>query len=386
MALAFALGLPLGAIPCAQAQTFSVIHNFTGGSDGGNPLAGLTIDSAGNLYGTTNIGGASNAGTVFKVNVDGEKTVLYSFDGKPDGANPESSLIMDSAGNLYGTTFAGGASGLGTVFEVSTSGTETVLHSFTGKPDGEQPEAGLAMDAAGNLYGTTSLGGTHGNGTAFELAKNGGTWTESVLFDFSQNATGKIVVAGVTLDAAGNLYGATSAGGTYGQGAVFELKPSKSGWVESILHNFVDATDGAVPYGGLIFDNSGNLYGAAAGGGTGGGGTVYKLTPTASGWTFTVLYNLAGWGASGTYRDLLLDASGNIYATTHCDGVKGWGTVYELTESDGAWTYNSLYAFTGGSDGQFSFSNLVFDQQGNLYGTTKQGGADKYGVIFKVEP
>jgi len=384
--LALVVGLAIVAIPAAQAQTFSVIHNFTGASDGGNPLAGFTIDAAGNLYGTTNIGGASGAGTVFKVTGKGKEIVLHSFTGGTDGANPEASLVTDAAGNLYGTTNVGGASGAGTVFKVTGEGKETVLYSFTGKADGANPEAALIMDGSGNLYGTTAAGGSNGNGTVFKLDKNGGKWTEQVLYSFGSGTDGTVPVADVTFDATGNLYGTTSAGGTYGYGTIFRLKPSKSGWTESVLHSFQNSSDGAVPYAGLIFDKSGNLYGAATEGGTGGGGTVFKLTLSKSRWRFSVLYSLPGWGISGTYRNLILDASGNIYATTHCDGANNAGTVYKLTHSDGTWTYTSLYVFTGGSDGQFSFSNLVFDNHGNFYGTTKQGGANGYGVIFKVKP
>jgi uncharacterized repeat protein (TIGR03803 family) len=386
-AFVFALGLLVAATPRAQAQTFSVIHNFTGGSDGGNPLAGFAIDAAGNFYGTTSAGGAYGAGTVFKVTAKGKVIVLYTFTGGTDGANPEAGLFVDATnGNLYGTTNAGGAYGAGTVFGVTAKGKETVLYSFTGKTDGANPQAPLIMNAVGNIYGTTSAGGLNGNGTVFKMGRKAGGWTEKVLYSFGSGTDGTIPVAGVIFDAAGNIYGTTSAGGSYGYGTVFQLKSSKSKWTENILHDFQNASDGAVPYSGLILDQSGNLYGAATEGGTDGGGTVFEMTPSKSSWTFTVLYSLPGWGISGTYRNLLLDASGNIYATTHCDGANNSGTIYELTQSGGTWTYTSLYVFTGGSDGQFSFSNLVFDKLGNLYGTTKQGGADGYGVIFKVKP
>ena len=387
MALAFVPALAVALTPRAQAQTFSVIHNFTGGSDGGYPLDGFAVDAAGNFVGTTSAGGASGVGTVFKVTVNGKETVLHTFTGGTDGANPEAGLFIDAkTGNLYGTTNAGGAYGAGTVFEVTPKGTETVLYSFAGKLDGANPQAALVMDATGILYGTTSAGGLKGNGTVFRLGKKAGKWTEKVLYSFGSGTDGTIPVAAVAFDAAGNLYSTTSAGGSYGYGTVFQLKPSKSKWTESILHDFQNASDGAVPYGGLVLDQSGNFYGAATEGGNGGGGTIFELTPSNSGWTFNVLYSLAGWGISGTYRDLLLDTSGNIYATTHCDGYEDAGTVYELTQSGGTWTYTSLYIFIGGSDGQFSFSNLVFDKRGNLYGTTKQGGANENGVIFKVKP
>jgi uncharacterized repeat protein (TIGR03803 family) len=389
----FALVLAVLAIatPRAQTQTFGVVHSFTGGSDGGGPFSGFTIDAKGNLYGTTSAGGSSGAGVVFKLDANGVETVLHNFTGGTDGASPESSLVMDAVGNLYGTTMAGGTSNAGTVFRVTPKGKETVLYTFNGKPDGGGPVAGLAMDSHGDIYGTTTGGGANGNGTVFKLVhphKKGLKWKEKVLYSFGLGSDGTIPVAGVTLDASGNLYGTASAGGVYSFGTVFQLKRSKSGWIEHVLYNFQNQNDGAVPYAGLIFDSSGNLYGAATegGSGAGGGGTIFELTRAGSSWTFNVLYGLAGSGISGTFRDLLLDASGNIYATTHCDGTYSSGTVYKLTPSSGTWTYTLLYTFTGGSDGLYSFSNLVSDKQGNLYGTTNIGGANGRGVIFEIKP
>ncbi len=390
--LVFVWMLGLNAITCPKtlAQTFSVVHSFTGGTDGANPLAGLTIDSSGNLYGTASSGGDFGEGAVFKFNPAGKETVLYSFKGGTDGADPEGGLIL-IGGNLYGTTTAGGTSDQGTVFEITSTGKESVLHSFTLKADGANPQAGLTTDAAGNLYGTTFAGGKAGNGVVFKLirpASATGVWTEEVLHSFGSDGDGANPVAGVTFDAAGNLYGTTSAGGASGDGAVFRLTPSTSGWTEELLHSFAMESDGGVPYAGIILDSSGNLYGAATAGGQGGsegGGTVFKLTPSSSGWKFTVIYRLSGWGISGSFRNLLL-ASGRIYATTHCDGSHDAGTVYELTPSGSTWKYTSLHVFTGGNDGMFSFSNLVFDALGNLYGTTKQGGEYGDGVVFKVKP
>lgn len=379
----FVFGLAGGI---AQAQTFSLVHTFTGASDGGSPLSGFTIDANGNLYGTGSYGGTTEYGVVYKINARGVEKVLHNFVGGSDGATPEGSLLRDSLGNLYGTTLAGGTSGAGTVFEINRYGKEIVLYSFTGNPDGAMPEAGLAMDKLGNLYGTTTAGGANGNGTVFKLRKSYGKWTEKVLYSFGQGTDGTVPVAGVTLDADGGVYGTTSTGGSSGYGTIFRLKHATSGWEESIIYNFQDADDGGVPYAGLIFDQSGNLYGAATEGGSNGGGTIFELTPANGIWTFAPLYSLPGWGISGTFRNLLMDASGNIYATTHCDGTNSAGTVYELTNSGGTWSYNSLYVFTGGNDGKFSFSNLVSDKLGNLYGTTNTGGANGYGVVFKVTP
>jgi len=389
-ALAFAimLGLATTMTLTAQAQTFNVIHNF-GGSDGANPLTGLTVDAAGNMYGTTENGGASDAGAVFKLTGSGKETVLYSFTGGPtDGCNPVGGLLLDKLGNLYGTTGWCGSSGTGTIFKVSRDGTEKVLYNF-GKQEGATPQSSLVMDAAGNLYGTTTAGGSTGNGTVFELArpmKQGGNWIETVLYNFGSGTDGAVPLAGVTFGASGNLYGTTSVGGANGFGTIFQLVRSKSGWVENILYNFQDADDGGTPYAGLIIDHAGNLFGGATSGGTGAGGTIFELAPSKEGWKYTVLYSISGWSVSGPFRDLMLDASGNLYGTTHCDGDDSSGTVYKLTHPKGTWTYTLLYSFTGGTDGLYVFSNLVLDKQGNLYGTTNQGGANSLGVIFKVTP
>jgi len=389
--LAFVLGMAALATPRAQGQAFSVIYSFTGASDGANPLAGFIIDRLGNLYGTASSGGSSGAGVVFELSPTGHETVLHNFTGGTDGANPESRLVADKAGNLYGTTYSGGISNSGTVFEVTRKGQESVLYSFKGGADGASPIAGLAIDKAGNLYGTTTAGGAGGNGTVFKLSVpvvTGGAWTEDLLYSFGTGTDGTIPVGGVTLDAYGDLYGTTSAGGTYGYGTVFQLKRSASTWTENILHDFAMGNDGGVPYSGLVWDATGSLYGASTEGGGeagSGGGTVFELTHTGSGWTFAVLYDLPGWNISGSFRNLLL-RSGKIYATTHCDGTYNSGTVYELTQSNGTWTYNSLYVFTGGTDGLYSFSNLVADQAGNLYGTTNEGGANGFGDVFKVTP
>lgn len=385
LVFALALGLGIFVTPRGHAQEFSVIHSFTGGKDGANPLAGFVTDAAQqNAYGTASAGGKYGAGVVFQLNQHGE-TVLYSFTGGVDGANPQASLILDAAGNVYGTTFAGGKYGAGVVFKVSKK-VESVLYNFAGGADGANPESHLVMDSAGNLYGTTSAGGAYGLGTVFEVTPDN---RETVLYSFGKGTDGATPVAGLTLDASGNLYGTTSAGGLYTYGTVFQLTQSGSSWTENILYNFQMGSDGGVPYAGLTFDGSGNLYGAATDGGDGGsngGGTIFKLSPGKGSWTFTLLYSLPGWGISGSFRDLLMDAAGNIYATTHCDGANSAGTVFKLTPAAGAWKYTSLYVFTGGKDGLYSFSNLVADKSGNLYGTTNQGGANGSGVIFRVKP
>jgi uncharacterized repeat protein (TIGR03803 family) len=383
LALAFVLGLAAVVIPRAQAQTFKVIHSFTGGSDGGNPLDGFIADSAGNLYGTTNAGGASGYGVVFKITKSGVQSVLYSFVGGTDGEFPEGGLIRDKVGNLYGTTTAGGGvENSGIVFMVSAAGVEQVLYTFPGGTNGATPQAGLAIDAEGNLYGTTTAGGANGNGIVFKLTKKGTQWTETVLYTFGTGTDGAIPVAGVILRGT-SLYGTTSAGGAYGYGTIFQLTRSGAAWTETIVHNFEDGDDGAVPYGGLIADKLGNLYGAATEGGSGGGGTIYELSPASGSWTFNVIYSNPGWGISGSFRNVALDASGNLYGTTHCDGANDAGTIYKLTPASGSWTYTSLYVFEGGSDGLYSFSNPLLEA-GHLFGTTKQGGGDGDGVVWEI--
>ncbi len=340
--------------------------------------------------------------------------VLYSFCAQtncPDGAGPSADLIFDAAGNLYGTT-GGGAYGAGAVFELTpTAGggwTETVLHSFGNGTDGAYPDGGLVFDAAGNLYGTTSEGGTYscfggaGCGTVFELTPTaGGGWAEQVLYSFGSGTDGTAPDGGLVFDAAGDLYGATSEGGTYscfddnGCGTVFELTPAAGGsWTEQVLHNFKGGTDGYQPAAGLIFDAAGNLYGTTAGGGIAGGGTAFELTLTEDGsWTEQVLHGF-GSGTDGAvpYAALVFDAAGNLYGTTYHGGTNnscvytGCGTVFELTYSGGAWWHQVLHNFGSGSDGYWPQANLIVDAAGNLYSTTFQGGTHGEGTVFEVTP
>jgi uncharacterized repeat protein (TIGR03803 family) len=369
-----------------HAQTFSVIHYFTGGKDGANPLNGLFLGSNGQLYGTASSGGKYGSGVVFEVGTGGKETVLYTFTGGEDGASPQSFLIEDQSGNLYGTTYGGGASGTGTVFMV-TGTQEKVLYSFGSQTnDGAAPEAGLTFDSFGNLYGTTTSGGLYGGGTVFQLAPSGsGSWTENILYNFGGVTDGSIPVAGVTLDASGNLYGTTSAGGAYGYGRIFELVQSNS-WAETVIHDFANLTDGATPYAGLVPGPSGVFYGAATANGSQGGGTIFQLTPIAGSWTFSVIHSLPGWGISGSFRNLLVNSKGTIYGTTHCDGTNDLGTVYQLAPSNGKWNYKLLFTFSNTSeDGYYEFSNLVL-KSGKLYGTSNVGGTYGAGAIFELAP
>jgi uncharacterized repeat protein (TIGR03803 family) len=337
------------------------------------------------MYGTTNYGGAYDDGAVFSFS-NGKLTRIHSFEGGQDGAHPQSLLIEDKSGNLYGTTSAGGGYGDGTVFRIAGT-TETVLYSFGSHLyDGSNPQAGLVMDSAGNLYGTTTAGGTSGHGTVFMLVRGAkGAFTEKILHNFGAGSDGSAPVAGVTPDSNGNLYGTTSEGGAQGYGTVFELKKADS-WAETILHSFENLDDGATPYAGLIEeDPSGTLFGAATDGGAQGGGTVFRLTPSSGKWNFAVLTSIPGWGVSGSFRSLMFDGSNTIYATTHCDGDDRSGTVYRLSQVDGKWVYTLLYTFRGGDDGKYVFSNLVLSG-GKLYGTSNVGGTNGKGVIFEVNP
>jgi uncharacterized repeat protein (TIGR03803 family) len=374
------------AAPKMQAQAFSVIHYFTGGNDGANPLNGLFLSSNGEMYGTASSGGKYASGVVFEIGTNNKETVLYAFTGGADGANPESFLIEDQSGNLYGTTLGGGAFGAGTVFMI-TGTQETVLHSFGSQSnDGSAPEAGLAFDSSGNLYGTTSSGGLYGGGTVFQLVPSGsGSWTENILYNFGSVSDGSVPVAGVTLDASGNLYGTTSAGGAYGYGRVFELVQANS-WAETVIHDFANLSDGSTPYAGLIPGPSGVFYGAATANGSQGGGTIFQLTPSAGSWTFSVIHSLQGWGISGSFRNLLVNSRGTIYGTTHCDGADDMGTVYQLVPSGTTWKYKQLFTFTNATeDGYYEFSNLVLKGT-RLYGTSNVGGTDGAGAVFALTP
>jgi uncharacterized repeat protein (TIGR03803 family) len=404
--------------PQVQNGPEQILYAFQGGNDGGNPSGDLIFDQKGNLYGTTQEG--APYGTVFELSPNSNggwtETILYSFQGGTDGELPSSGLILDHAGNLYGTTESGGADKSGTAFELSPNSnggwTETILYSFLGSPDGEAPQ-GLIFDGSGNLYGATARGGlsvcAHDDpcGTIFELSPNGsGGWTETIIYAFS-DADGALPNPGLIFDQSGNLYGTTFGGGSgdcpfsgYGCGTAFELSPNGSGgWTETRLYNFQDNTDGSTPEAGLILDQSGNLYGTAAeGGGSGncnnvGCGTVFMLSPNGSGkWTETTLDSFQGPSDGGTPEaGLLFDQAGNLYGTTAAGGADNSGTVFELSPNgSGGWTESPLYKFQGGSDGAYPSSGVISDRTGNLYGTTFYGGGNGCfeslgcGVVFEV--
>jgi uncharacterized repeat protein (TIGR03803 family) len=380
----------LGILPlAAQAGTYTVVHNFAGGKDGASPVDGLLLAHSGNYIGTTPTGGRANVGTVYRIGPTGAEAVFYAFKGQNgDGAQPSGGVIQ-VGGTYFGTTEWGGKNGNGTVYKLLQDGTETVLYSFgANSGDGGAPVAGLIADSKGNLYGTTSQGGLYGQGNVFELVKPkvaGAGWTETILHSFGNSGDGSAPIGRLAFDTAGNLYGTTSYGGAYANGTVFELK-RRADWKETILHSFQgqSGTDGGVPYGGLVADTAGNFYGAATEGGASGGGSVFELSPAASGWSFSVLGSVPGWGISGTFREVLLAPNGTIYAATHCDG-NGAGSLYQLTKSGTGWTYTLLYNLNGGSDGSYAVSNLLLKGK-TIYGTTIYGGANGAGTIYAYTP
>jgi uncharacterized repeat protein (TIGR03803 family) len=397
--------LTLVVAPGAWAQgTYKSLHKFPGKRGWSRPVAGLIFDQSGNLYSTTSNGGnASSSGTVFKLtqNAGGRWTevVLYSFCSAnkcADGASPDAGLIFDATGNLYGTTFNGGANQGGVVFKLAPnsdgSWTESVLYTFcslTNCSDGSSPDGNLIFDQSGNLYGTTYTGGVSDLGTVFKLAPNSdGSWTESVLHSFAGGTDGGLPAAGLIFDAAGNLYGTSGY-------AVFKLKANSNGsWTESVLYSLDDRS-----FGGLLFDQEGNLYGTTVVGGTGSCfdgttcGVVFKLEPKADGsWKENVIHNFRGEDGAHVLGGLTIDQAGSLYGTTEfgghlggCSG-QGCGVVFKLTpDSNGGWHETPLWAF-GDDPGGCPYAGVILDAAGNLYGTTGGDGGNTFGSVFEITP
>jgi uncharacterized repeat protein (TIGR03803 family) len=405
--------------PGMQAQTFTVIHAFTGGSDGANPAAGFTLDRGGKLYGTTEWGGAPGelcspgCGTVFKLAPAGSGWLLsslYEFHSQ-DGNGTNAPVIFGPDGTLYGDI----ASVNGIIFNLKPPPTvcrstncsweETILFlgcCFTFSP------GGLTFDQQGNLYGGSEFEGVLnrcsgglGCGLIYEMTPaNGGGLNENTIFRFQGGNDGAHPMGNLIFDRAGNLYGTT--GGFFGGdgfGSVFELTRSGGSWTKTNLYVFPSqfGPDGAFPTAGLVFDQAGNLYGATTTGGTGGGGTVFELTHANGSWNYQVIYSFPGSGSQpGVPASLILDSAGSLYGVTQSEGSYGYGSVFKLTRSNGGWTLTSLHDFTGGSDGAFPKGSLVMDAAGNLYGTTFAGGISgpycanyesyQCGVAFEITP
>ena len=401
--------LAVSAMAAAPAPIENVLYSFPGGGSGANPYGGLVADSTGALYGTTGGGGGSTqcnlgsgCGTVFMLSPPAwTETVLYSFQGvnTGDGAGPQSGLVLKT-GALYGTTASGGAFGYGTVFKLAPPAvaggawTESVLYSFKGGADGANPASGLIFDGTA-LVGTTPAGGSSSFGTVFELTppkKKGAAWPESILYNFTGRGDGGKPYAGLVLKTK-VLYGTTLDGGPSSQGAVFTLTPpavAGGTWTENVIYGFTGGTDGGKPYSGVIFGKAGVLYGTTGLGGTGGYGTVFALTPSKTGstWTESVLYSFGG-GPDGAYAryGVVVDAKGNLYGTTGV-GTGNSGVVFELTppvQKGGVWIETPLWTFTGGSDGGAATAGVALDA-GVLYGTTSLGGQYAKGTVFSVTP
>jgi uncharacterized repeat protein (TIGR03803 family) len=390
------------------ASDVTVLHAFSGNKDGAYPDSNLTADAAGNFYGTTQIGGVFGAGTVFELspipNGKWRFTLLYTFTGGTDGGNPLGSLVFDATGNAYSTVSSGGANGFGAVFELTPPAhpnrgkawTEKVLYSFQAGSDGALPFGNVVFDAAGNIFGTTSIGGhSHvgclaGCGTIYELSPDGsGSWKETVLHRlldaFGDGAEPR---DGLVMDAAGNLYGTTYEGGNnevcngYGCGSVFELSPPVSGkrWSFKTLVDF-NAIDGALVRGGVTLDANGIIYGTTIYGGAFNVGTVFSITP-ASGQgqpghrKFQTIYNFDGINGLQPSGNIAFDNAGNIYGATYQGGENDWGSIFQLVPGGGGWTENVLYNFvvSGTGTGAGPSGGVVIDPSGNLYLTTNQGG------------
>ena len=366
------------------AGSYKVLHTF--GQLANTPSSGLVLDAAGNAYGTTAKGGYNNAGTVYQLSPTTGFHIVYAFSGHPDGRTPQGNVVFDSAGNIYGTTVSGGAftncnSGLGcgTVFRLTPPKngglwTETVLYNFTGGVDGSSPQAGVILDAVGNLYGTTAFGGALGAGVIFQVMPSGNTWTENVLYTFTGgDGDGGFLQGGLIFDTDGNLHGMSGA-------TVFELSPSGEQWVFNVIHAFNPKQgDGAGAAAGLTFDSTGNLYGTTTFGGEFGFGTVFELTNDSGTWTETILHSFAsGRDGASPQASLTLDASGNLYGTTQQGGGQNnLGTVFKLQQDNGAWQ-ELLFRFQPNQGGRPT-TPLLLDSAGRIYGTAP-------GVVFRITP
>jgi uncharacterized repeat protein (TIGR03803 family) len=332
-------------------------------------------------------GGTANASST---------SIIYSFNGGVDGTYIDSDLAMDAAGNLYGTSVRGGDHASGTVWQLRPNGdgtwTHNVLYSFTGGADGAEPYKGVTLDAAGNLYGTAVTGGggacEGGCGVAYKLTNKGGAWTQTVLHAFQGADDGQGPGARLTVDDDGTIYGMAPTGGAYGAGTIYAMTQGKGGIKFKVIHAFTGGNDGAGGYAGALILRNGDLYGAATSGGKFGEGTIYRLQRKTHGWKFRVLYAFRDQPDGGfPYGGLTFDAAGNIYGTTYYAGANDVGCVYELSPGHhGKWKERVLYSFKGGADGADSIANVNFDTAGNIYGTASEGGAANLGVIFRLAP
>jgi uncharacterized repeat protein (TIGR03803 family) len=387
------------SLATAAAATTEVIFSFDE-DEGEYPDSDLETDSAGNIYGTTVLGGDFGGGTVFQLSPTQNgwvHTVLYSFTGGADGGEPYKGVTLDRDGNLYGTAVTGGSGscegGCGVAYKLTNSGgtwTQTVIHAFTGGDDGSGPGARVTVDQAGNVYGMAPTGGAYGLGTIYKMREGqDGAWVLKVIHTFTGGADGATGSAGRMILRRGHLYGAATVGGIYGSGVVFELTPTQVGeWDFRTIYSFRGQPDGSFPYGALLFDASGNVYGTTYYGGANNIGAVYQLAPRANGeWRERVLYSFQG-GTDGNspISNLVFDTAGNLYGTTS-EGGLGTGTIFKLSPvGGGQWMETVVHMFEGSPDGAFSYNGMVVDRFGNFYGATVHGGIDDDGSIYKFTP
>lgn len=357
-----------GILPSSLPKNYTVFHYFGGITDGAGPAGTLVRDNVGNIYGTTQYG-ITGDGVVFKLDPSGNETILHSFSG-PDGNRPEAGLVRDSAGNLYGTTMFGGQFDNGVVFKLDSSGNFSVLHKFNGT-DGSTPKAGLILDGAGNLYGTTYYGGSSGLGEVFKVTQTG-KLTE--LLGFNGVTDGAFSAADLVRDAAGNLYGTTELGGSSDLGTVFKLDSSGN---ETVLHSFSGtARSGRYPVAGLVRDAAGNLYGTTERGGKGRVGVVFKISPRGD---ETVLHGFDRSDGANPVADLALDAAGNLYGTTQIGGFSNGGVAFRIDPHGNEIVLHNFH-YKKGAEPQ---AGLILDTAGNLWGTTL-GASHSGGVVFEL--
>jgi uncharacterized repeat protein (TIGR03803 family) len=370
--LLWAAALVLFSFGAQAGLVVTTLHSFTGTNDGQNPFAGLVQGSDGYFYGTTYQGATNNRGGVFRISTNGALTCLYSFTGGDDGGAPYAGLVQGSSGYFYGTTETGGTNGDGTVFKISTNGALTSLYSFTGGNDGANPYAGLVQGSDGSLYGTTSSGGKYTNGTVFKIGISG-AFTN--LYSFTGGNDGGAPYAGLVRGSDGYLYGTTVDGGTNNYGTVFKI--STNG-VPAASYLFTGGNDGWNPYAGLVQGSNGSFYGTTQAGGVG-WGTMFKISTNLA-LTGLHSFSMSPEGAN-PYAGLVQGSDGYLYGTTTGGGTNGTGTVFRLSTNGAS---AGLYAFTGGNDGATPYAGLVQGSDGNFYGTTRAGGSNNLGTVFRL--